>query len=281
MPEFILRIIAAITALRIKTGEKLNALDLSKANTKLDNVPTLSSAEGTTFRAKVGAVGADVVNGYAYDVQYTSGTHIITVKRRNAADIVIDLPIEALISNVALNANNDLVFTFESGSTVTVPMSTLLVGVVKSVNGKTPNSSGAVSLTIADIPTLQASLDARADIIKIVNFVTTNPTSGMTAGQKYYNTATKKIFTATSATAGTVADPVNDKLYIRLTDNTIWHWTGTDMVQSKGDLTIGTTSTTAGRGDWTKAAYDHSVAMGDPNTTVPDWATELQNQVNF
>ena len=34
------------------------------------------------------------------------------------------------------------------------------------------------------------------DVIDLVNFVSTNPTSGMTIGNVYYNTATKKLFTA-------------------------------------------------------------------------------------
>lgn len=37
----------------------------------------------------------------------------------------------------------------------------------------------------------------------------------MTIGQKWYNTTTKKIFTATSATSGSVSDPIgNDMIYI-------------------------------------------------------------------
>lgn len=36
----------------------------------------------------------------------------------------------------------------------------------------------------------------------LVAFVTANPTTGMTIGQKWYNSTTKKIFTATSTTSG-------------------------------------------------------------------------------
>lgn len=116
------------------------------------------------------------------------------------------------------------------------------------------------------------------DVVNVVNFVATNPTSGMTAGQKWYNTATKKIFTATSATAGTVSDPEDDKIYVRTNDNTTWRWSGVDMIQINAGLALGITSTTAGRGDWTKAAYDHAVAMGDANVAVPDWSAQLQSQ---
>lgn len=90
------------------------------------------------------------------------------------------------------------------------------------------------------------------------NFVTSNPTSGMTAGQMYYNSTTKKIFTATSATAGTESTPDgNDKVYINKTSNKSYRWTGSDMV-SVGDgsgVALGTTSSTAFRGDQGNTLY--------------------------
>src|SRR5690606_21256213 len=92
-----------------------------------------------------------------------SSTHILTFFRQNEPNIVIDLPIEQLITGVQL-VGDDLIFTFEDGSTVTVPLNTLLVGVVKSVNGVNPNSSGNVSLTIADIPNLQSALNGKVNL---------------------------------------------------------------------------------------------------------------------
>lgn len=90
------------------------------------------------------------------------------------------------------------------------------------------------------------------------NFVTSNPTSGMTAGQMYYNSTTKKIFTATSATAGTESTPDgNDKVYINKTSNKSYRWTGSDMV-SVGDgsgVALGITSSTAFRGDQGNTLY--------------------------
>lgn len=90
------------------------------------------------------------------------------------------------------------------------------------------------------------------------NFVTSNPTSGMTAGQMYYNSTTKKIFTATSATAGTESTPNgNDKVYINKTSNKSYRWTGSGMV-SVGDgsgVALGTTSSTAFRGDQGNTLY--------------------------
>lgn len=93
------------------------------------------------------------------------------------------------------------------------------------------------------------------DIVDVTNFVTSNPTSGMTIGNVYYNSTTKKLFTATSATAGVTSDPKSDKIYVRLTDSTLWRWSGSTMAQVNGGLVLGTTSTTAFRGDYGNTLY--------------------------
>lgn len=105
---------------------------------------------------------ANDLDGFVYNVAYNSSLHTLTFYQRNEPNIVIDLPIEHLIKGVQLHGN-DLVFTFEDGSNVTVPMNTLLVGVVKSVNGSTANSQGEIVLDISDIPGLLNILSGKAD----------------------------------------------------------------------------------------------------------------------
>jgi hypothetical protein len=89
-------------------------------------------------------------------------------------------------------------------------------------------------------------------------FVTTNPSSNMQIGQKFYNTTTKKIFTATSATTGVeTAVEGGDKIYINITENKSYRWTGATMV-AVGDgsgVALGTTSSTAFRGDYGNTLY--------------------------
>ena len=90
------------------------------------------------------------------------------------------------------------------------------------------------------------------------SFVTTNPSSNMRIGQKFYNTTTKKIFTATSATTGVeTAAEGGDKIYINITENKSYRWTGATMV-AVGDgsgVALGTTSSTAFRGDYGNTLY--------------------------
>lgn len=92
------------------------------------------------------------------------------------------------------------------------------------------------------------------------SFVTTNPSSNMQIGQKFYNTTTKKIFTATSATTGVeTAVEGGDKIYINITENKSYRWTGATMV-AVGDgsgVALGTTSSTAFRGDYGNTLYTY------------------------
>ena len=131
---------------------------------KIDNdtISRNSSSEMQVNPLLVEQINDNTTNliGVVNDVIYRGSTHIMTFKRNEMPDIVIDLPIEALISNVALDGD-DLVFTFENGDVVRVPLNTLLVGVVKQVNGLYADSNGIVNLTIDDIPNLRTSLNGR------------------------------------------------------------------------------------------------------------------------
>ena len=94
-----------------------------------------------------GKLDTNDLDGFVYDVTYSSSDHVLTFYRQNQPNVVIDLPIEQLIKGVQL-IGDDLEFTFEDGSVVLVPLNSLLVGVVKSVDGQFPNSNGEV-ITVA------------------------------------------------------------------------------------------------------------------------------------
>lgn len=93
------------------------------------------------------------------------------------------------------------------------------------------------------------------DVIDLINFVSSNPTSGMTIGNKYYNTTSKKIFTATSTSAGVESTPEAGKIYINIATNKTYRWSGSTMAEISASLALGTTSTTAFRGDYGNTLY--------------------------
>lgn len=117
------------------------------------------------------------------------------------------------------------------------------------------NSSGGVVLLDDDtlIPSkfLPSYVDNVIDLLG--GIVESTPTSGMTAGYKYYVTSTKKIFTASSATSGITSDPISDVIYVVPDDINgaiMYRWSGTTLVKiANGGIVIGTTTGTAFEGN--------------------------------
>ena len=105
------------------------------------------------------------------------------------------------------------------------------------------------------------------DVIDLINFVSSNPTSGMTIGNKYYNTTSKKIFTATSTSAGVESTPEAGKIYINIATNKTYRWSGSTMAEISASLALGTTSTTAFRGDYGNTLYT--------NLGTPQWLPSM------
>ena len=119
------------------------------------------------------------LNGFVSNISYDSDEHILTFERYDETPITVDLPIESLISNIDLDDDDTLILTFEDGSTREIPLSTLLVGVVKSVNNETPNSAGNVQLGINNIPDLVEALEGKVEKAEVTIDITDVP-SGTT-----------------------------------------------------------------------------------------------------
>lgn len=66
--------------------------------------------------------------------------------------------------------------------------------------------------------------------------------------------------------------PTAGKVYVDISTGNnkgSWRWSGTQYSKVETDgLVLGITSTTAGRGDWTKAAYDHISDQNNPHNVT-------------
>lgn len=136
------------------------------------------------------------------------------------------------------------------------------------------NSSGGVVLLDDDtlIPSkfLPSYVDGVIDLLG--GIVESTPTSGMTAGYKYYVTSTKKIFTASSATSGITSDPISDVIYVVPDDINgaiMYRWSGTTLVEIvNGGIVIGTTTGTAF--DGARGLNNENILKSVPNKLITD-----------
>lgn len=143
------------------------------------------------------------------------------------------------------------------------------------------NSSGGVVLLDDDtlIPSrfLPSYVD---DVIDLLGgIVKSTPTSGMTAGYKYYVTSTKKIFTASSATSGITSDPISDVIYVVPDDINgaiMYRWSGTTLVKIvNGGIVIGTTTGTAF--DGARGLNNENILKSVPNKLITDVSVIAQS----
>lgn len=177
-----------------------------------------------------------VINEYIGYINKVGSTLRILIYLQESNDFVYDTIISGIIENNELRINR-------------LSNSDILTHLYNA------NSSGGVVLLDDDtlIPSrfLPSYVD---DVIDLLGgIVESTPTSGMTAGYKYYVTSTKKIFTASSATSGITSDPISDVIYVVPDDINgaiMYRWSGTTLVKIvNGGIVIGTTSGTAFEGN--------------------------------
>lgn len=196
-----------------------------------------------------------VINEYIGYINKVGSTLRILIYLQESNDFVYDTIISGIIENNKLRINrlsNSDILTYLYNA----------------------NSSGGVVLLDDDtlIPSkfLPSYVD---DVIDLLGgIVESTPTSGMTAGYKYYVTSTKKIFTASSATSGITSDPISDVIYVVPDDINraiMYRWSGTTLVEIvNGGIVIGTTTGTAFDGG--RGLNNENILKSVPNKLITD-----------
>lgn len=196
-----------------------------------------------------------VINEYTGYINKVRSTVRILIYLQESNDFVYDTIISGIIENNELRINrltNSDILTYLYNA----------------------NSSGGVVLLDDDtlIPSrfLPSYVD---DVIDLLGgIVESTPTSGMTAGYKYYVTSTKKIFTASSATSGITSDPISDVIYVVPDDINgaiMYRWSGTTLVEIvNGGIVIGTTTGTAF--DGARGLNNENILKSVPNKLITD-----------
>lgn len=196
-----------------------------------------------------------VINEYIGYINKVGSTLRILIYLQESNDFVYDTIISGIIENNKLRINrltNSDILTYLYNA----------------------NSSGGVVLLDDDtlIPSrfLPSYVD---DVIDLLGgIVKSTPTSGMTAGYKYYVTSTKKIFTASSATSGITSDPISDVIYVvpgNINGAIMYRWSGTTLVEIvNGGIVIGTTTGTAF--DGARGLNNENILKSVPNKLITD-----------
>lgn len=196
-----------------------------------------------------------VINEYIGYISKVGSTLRILIYLQESNDFVYDTIISGIIEN------NELRISRLSNSDILTYL-------------YNANSSGGVVLLDDDtlIPSkfLPSYVD---DVIDLLGgIVESTPTSGMTAGYKYYVTSTKKIFTASSATSGITSDPISDIIYVVPDDINgaiMYRWSGTTLVEIvNGGIVIGTTTGTAF--DGARGLNNENILKSVPNKLIID-----------
>lgn len=196
-----------------------------------------------------------VITEYIGYINKVGSTLRILIYLQESNDFVYDTIISGIIENNELRINR-----LSNGGILTYLYNA--------------NSSGGVVLLDDDtlIPSrlLPSYVD---DVIDLLGgIVESTPTSGMTAGYKYYVTSTKKIFTASSATSGITSDPISDVIYVVPDDINgaiMYRWSGTTLVEIvNGGIVIGTTTGTAF--DGARGLNNENILKSVPNKLITD-----------
>lgn len=196
-----------------------------------------------------------VINEYIGYISKVGSTLRILIYLQESNDFVYDTIISGIIENNELRISR-----LTNGDILTYLYNA--------------NSSGGVVLLDDDtlIPSrfLPSYVD---DVIDLLGgIVESTPTSGMTAGYKYYVTSTKKIFTASSATSGITSDPISDVIYVVPDDINgaiMYRWSGTTLVEIvNGGIVIGTTTGTAF--DGARGLNNENILKSVPNKLITD-----------
>lgn len=196
-----------------------------------------------------------VINEYIGHINKVGSTVRILIYLQESNDFVYDTIISGIIENNKLRisrlSNSDiLTYLYNANSS----------GGVVLLDDETLIPSRFLPSYVGDV------IDLLGGIVK------STPTSGMTAGYKYYVTSTKKIFTASSATSGITSDPISDVIYVVPDDINgaiMYRWSGTTLVKIvNGGIVIGTTTGTAF--DGARGLNNENILKSVPNKLITD-----------
>ncbi len=157
--------------------------------------------------------------------------------------------LKAKLESIAEGANKITVdSTLDSGSENPVQNKVILTELNKKLSIAQKGAAGGVA---------ELGADGKVPSSQLPSFV-----DDVTEGY-YYNSKFWKESDHTTAITGQ-----SDKIYVDISTNKVYRWSGTVFVEISASLALGNTSSTAGRGDWVQEAYTHANSPHAPTTAA-------------
>ncbi len=263
------------------------------------------------------------ISGHSMTFTFKDGTtknaNLSYSPASQSADGLMSAADKKKIDNIEAGANKTVVDIALSSSS-TNPVQNKVISVelnkkvpnTRTVNGHALSSDITISksdvglgnvLNVAQIPASEkgtangvATLDSAGkvpaaqlpsyvdDVIELSGVVSGTTYSELTVGKMYYNTTSKKIITATSATAGTSSDPETGKIYSYVgttgsgfTQNMIYRWGGTTMTEISSSPDVQGSNVTLAAGDITS----DSTTPTATTKTVKGWIGKLASNIKY
>ena len=241
-----------VVSLDIATSTDLGGVKIG-TNINVDANGVISVNSGSTSQKGLVEI--------ATDAEVTTGTSETLVTN------VKQLATRLLIAQGGANASK-FVKTDASGNINT--FSTLQTGDIPDLSGTyiPVSQKGAVNgVATLGADGLVPSTQLPSYVDDIIDLLTLSGTAPATAttGDKYYNTTSKLIFTATSTNTwgGTGATPEAGKIYVAIDTNLSYRWSGSDLVEISSATIHKYTGTVTGNDSTTSFTITHGLNTRD------------------
>ena len=201
----------------------------------------ISVSSGTISVADASTSGKGVIE-IATDAEASTGTD--TERAINAKQLATKVT-----ANNAITAGTATKITYDAKGLVTAG-TTLSASDIPDISGTyvlqtSVGANNGIATLGADGKVPSSQLPSYVDdVIELLTLSSTAPATCVT-GDKYYNTTSKKIFTATGTnTWGTTgATPESSIIYVATDTNASYRWSGTDMINIGNPISAATEST--------------------------------------
>lgn len=217
----------------------------------------------------------------AQDTVYTHPTH--TAKESGLYKVTVDSEGHVSAATAVTKSDITALGIPAQDTTYTLPSAGSSLGGVKS-GGDVTISSGVITVkddshnhVISNVDGLQSALDAKLDTSlkgAASGLAELDSTGKVPASQlpSYVDDVVEGTYASSTSfkdSTGTAVTGETGKIYVDTTSNKTYRWSGSAFVEISSSLALGTTSSTAYRGDRGKTAYDHSqITTGNPHGTT-------------